>query len=83
MSQLLPKIYSQSRFAKDNNVSFEFHETYYVVKSQISKQILLKGVEGANELYSFKDLSRGNSSWPASTTTTNKSLTQPITYTAV
>jgi histone deacetylase 1/2 len=45
---------SVSKFAKDNNVIFEFHPYYCYVKSQDSRQILLQGTVGADGLYQFK-----------------------------
>lgn len=46
-------VLSVSRFAKDNNVYFEFHNKYCLVKSQVTKQVLLKGIEGHEGLYAF------------------------------
>ena len=34
---------SVSQFCKDNLVYFEFHHTFCLVKSQVSKELLLKG----------------------------------------
>ncbi|GAU30708.1 hypothetical protein TSUD_39320 [Trifolium subterraneum] len=45
---------SVSRFARDNNVFFEFHPHYCYVKSQVSKQTLLEGTVGPDGLYKFK-----------------------------
>lgn len=45
---------SVSQFAKDNNVFFEFHTNYCLVKSQVTKQVLLKGIAGHDGLYAFR-----------------------------
>lgn len=45
---------SVSRFAKDNNVFFEFHSRYCLVKSQVTKEVLLNGIEDSDGLYAFK-----------------------------
>jgi hypothetical protein len=45
---------SVSKFAKDNNVFFEFHPHYCYVKTQDSKHILLEGTVGSDGLYKFK-----------------------------
>ncbi|GAU26016.1 hypothetical protein TSUD_64040 [Trifolium subterraneum] len=45
---------SVSRFARDNNVFFEFHPHFCYVKSQGSKQTLLEGTIGHDGLYKFK-----------------------------
>lgn len=47
---------SVSRFAKDNNVYFEFHPSYCCVKCQVSDRVLLKGNLGSDGLYSFQQL---------------------------
>ena len=47
---------SVSQFCKDNDVFFEFHSSFCVVKSQNSKQVLLKGPVGSNGLYQFPTL---------------------------
>lgn len=47
---------SVPKFAKDNQVFFEFHPNYCFVKSQVSKRILLKGCLTADCLYSFQPL---------------------------
>ncbi|KAK2373624.1 putative mitochondrial protein [Trifolium repens] len=44
---------SVSKFAQDNNVYFEFHPSFCVVKSQASSEVLLHGVVGADGLYKF------------------------------
>jgi len=44
---------SVSQFAKDDSVFFEFHPHVCLVKSQETNKILLKGVVGADGLYSF------------------------------
>ena len=44
---------SVSQFCKDNNVFFEFHSSLCLVKSQDSKQVLLKGLVGSDGLYQF------------------------------
>ncbi|KAK2454628.1 putative mitochondrial protein [Trifolium repens] len=48
---------SVSQFAKDNNVFFEFHPNFCLVKSQDNKQILLQGDVGSDGLYSFSNIS--------------------------
>jgi histone deacetylase 1/2 len=45
-----------SKFAADTNVFFEFHAVNCFVKSQVNKQVLLKGSLGADGLYSFHHL---------------------------
>lgn len=45
-----------SRFAKDNNVYFEFHPSYCCVKCQVYDRVLLKGNLGSDGLYSFQQL---------------------------
>ncbi|PNX93512.1 histone deacetylase, partial [Trifolium pratense] len=45
---------SVSKFAQDNCVFFEFHPHFCYVKSQDSKQILLKGIVGSDGLYKFQ-----------------------------
>ena len=47
---------SASQFCKDNLVYFEFHPTFCLVKSQVSKEVLLKGLVGQDGLYQFPDL---------------------------
>lgn len=44
---------SVSRFAKDNQVYFEFHPSFCVVKSQDNHQVLLRGQLNENGLYLF------------------------------
>lgn len=48
---------SVSQFAKDNTVFFEFHADYCVVKSQDTKEVLLRGSVGPDGLYTFPCLS--------------------------
>lgn len=45
---------SISQFAKDNNVYFEFHPSSCFVKSQVTNQVVLEGLLGADELYRFQ-----------------------------
>ena len=47
---------SVSQFFKDNLVYFEFHPTFCLVKSQVSKEVLLKGLVGLDGLYQFPNL---------------------------
>jgi histone deacetylase 1/2 len=47
---------SVSQFAKDNSVFFEFHPDHCVVKSQVTKEILLQGAVGGDGLYSFSNI---------------------------
>ena len=47
---------SVSQFAKDNSIFFEFYPHACLVKSQETNKILLKGVVGADGLYSFHNL---------------------------
>lgn len=42
-----------SKFARDNNVFFEFHSNYCVVKSQVTNEVLLQGSLGFYGLYVF------------------------------
>lgn len=44
---------SVSQFAKDNNVYFEFHPSSCFVKSQVTNQVVLEGLLGADGLYHF------------------------------
>lgn len=44
---------SVSKFAQDNNVFFEFHPKFCVVKSQASSEVLLRGLVGNDGLYKF------------------------------
>ncbi|KAK2378919.1 WD40 repeat-containing protein HOS15 [Trifolium repens] len=44
---------SVSKFAQDNNVFFEFHPKFCVVKSQDSSEVLLHGTVGDDGLYKF------------------------------
>ncbi|GAU13081.1 hypothetical protein TSUD_173810 [Trifolium subterraneum] len=48
---------SVSQFAKDNDVFFEFHPTYCLVKSQATNEVLLQGNVGSDGLYSFSNIS--------------------------
>ena len=43
MCHLLLKIYSVSQFTRDNNVYFEFHPSFFVVKDMQSGKKLLRG----------------------------------------
>ncbi|XP_019435399.1 PREDICTED: uncharacterized protein LOC109341880 [Lupinus angustifolius] len=47
---------SVSQFAKDNHCFFEFHPNHCLVKSQATKQVLLKGSLTAKGLYAFSSL---------------------------
>ena len=47
---------SASQFCKDNDVFFEFHSSFCLVKSQVSKLVLLKGFVGRDGLYHFPQL---------------------------
>ena len=47
---------SVSQFCKDNNVFFEFHSSFCLVKSQDSKHVLLKGLVGSDGLYQLPQL---------------------------
>lgn len=47
---------SVSKFARNNQVYFEFHSHFCVVKSQVSNEILLQGSIGPDGLYSFPTL---------------------------
>jgi len=49
-------IISVSQFCRDNSVFFEFHSDLCLVKSQVSKEVLLKGMIGCDGLYQFPDL---------------------------
>lgn len=53
---------SVSQFFKDNGVYFEFHPTFYVVKSQATDVVMLKGQVGFDGLYYFLNLSPHNPS---------------------
>jgi len=56
---------SVSKFAKDNNVYFEFHPSFCVVKSQGSNQVLLHGLVGSDGLYHFPNLLPQSSHFPS------------------
>lgn len=45
---------SVSKFAQDNQVFFEFHPSFCLVKSQDSSEVLLRGVVEADGLYKFQ-----------------------------
>ena len=47
---------SVSQFCRDNSVFFEFHSQFCLVKSQVSKEVLLQGLVGADGLYQFLNL---------------------------
>lgn len=47
---------SVSQFARDNNVFFDFHPHSCFVKSQVSRQVLLKGNLGHDGLYRFDNI---------------------------
>ena len=50
---------SKTRHRKNcwgNSVFFEFHSEFCLVKSQVSKELLLKGMVGCDGLYQFPDL---------------------------
>ena len=55
---------SVSKFALDNNVFFEFYPYHCNVKSQATNEVILRGIVGADGLYSFPDfkISRQHSS---------------------
>ncbi|KAK2449415.1 hypothetical protein QL285_008613 [Trifolium repens] len=63
---------SVSKFAKDNNVIFEFHPYKCFVKSQASRQILLEGHVGEDGLYQFQPFQFVNSVGDASPSHVNK-----------
>lgn len=44
---------SVSKFAQDNRVFFKFHPQVFLVKSQDSSEVLLRGTVGADGLYNF------------------------------
>lgn len=62
---------SVSKFAQDNNVFFEFHPQFCLVKSQASSEVLLHGTVGADGLYKFAN--------PASSLTKSLSSCTPST----
>lgn len=47
---------SASQFCWGNSVFFEFHSEFCLVKSQVSIEVLLKGMVGCDGLYQFPDL---------------------------
>ena len=51
--QITKNLMSVSKFAQDNNVFFEFHPTFCVVKSQATSEVLLSGRVGDDGLYKF------------------------------
>jgi histone deacetylase 1/2 len=64
---------SVSKFAKDNNVYFEFHPRYCYVKSQDSKHILLEGTVGSDGLYKFQPFAFKSTNSEASNTAVSSS----------
>lgn len=50
------KIYCVSKFAKDNEVYFEFYPHLCIVKSQATNEVLLKGINGSDDFYSLPSL---------------------------
>jgi len=51
VSSITKYLTSVSKFAKDNQVYFEFYSHFCVVKSQISNEILLQGPVGLDGLF--------------------------------
>lgn len=51
--QITKNLISVSKFAKDNNVYFEFHPSICCVKSQESDKVLVEGSLGDDGLYHF------------------------------
>lgn len=49
-------LFSVGQFAKDNDVFFEFHSIFCLVKSQGSNEIILKGLLDQDGLYKFSGL---------------------------
>ncbi|RDX76609.1 hypothetical protein CR513_43384, partial [Mucuna pruriens] len=47
---------SVSRFTKDNLVNFEFHLDFFLVKSQETSKVLLRGSLGKDGLYNFDNI---------------------------
>ena len=75
---------SVSKFVKNNSVFFEFHPHLSLVKSQETNKILLKGVVGADGLYSFHNLKLQDSpSLLMSTSTPVSNADFPSSATAV
>lgn len=56
-----------SKFARDNNVFFEFHSNYCVVKSQVTNEVLLQGSLGFYGLYVFPNFHLQKHASPSST----------------
>ena len=53
---------SVSKFAKDNGVYSEFFPHFCTVKSQATNEVLLQGIVGSDDLYSFPNLKLQESS---------------------
>ena len=47
---------SVSQLCRDNSVFFEFYPKFCLVKSQVSKEVILKGEVGYDGLYQFLNL---------------------------
>ena len=56
VSSITKNLICVSQFCKDNDVFFEFHSCFCLVKSQETKKILLQGLVGCDGLYQFPAL---------------------------
>ena len=72
---------SVNRFAKDNSVFFKFHSDFYLVKSQATKEVLLRGIVDHDGLYQFPSLHLQPQSklfFPAHCLVSNSSFQTPV-----
>lgn len=70
---------SISKFARDKKVFFEFYPSCCYVKSQGSKQVLLKGILGNDGFYCFENVQLLNSSpFSSSSKSVSGSITSNI-----
>ncbi|RDX97272.1 hypothetical protein CR513_19978, partial [Mucuna pruriens] len=53
---MMKNLLSVRQFAKDNSIYFEFHASFYLVKSHDTHEVLLKGSVGLDGLYQFPSL---------------------------
>ena len=64
---------SVSWFCKDNSAFFEFHPSFCVIKSQVSKEVLLQGLVGHDRLYHFPDLLQSSRQYSSSSVSVQSS----------
>ena len=71
-----------SQICKDNDVFFEFHFSFCLVKSQDTKEILLQGLVGQDGLYQFPTLQSLVPQTPRSVFVNKSASIVPIVNTA-